>query len=226
MIHLHVRKPDGSHTLSSSAYREAMEAIHRAVGDKLVIQVTSEAAGIYDPDQQIQAVRELRPEAVSLALRELIRNEAGERAAAEFFQWLPRHGCIPQYILYSEEEVDWYRRLLERGVIPDSPHWVLFVLGRYTSNQQSSPVDLVPFLNNTVDRPWSMCAFGAAEHVCAAAATSLGGHVRVGFENNMHLKDGSQAPHNGALVRQVAETASLLNRPLMDADGLRDLFGA
>jgi len=71
-----------------------------------------------------------------------------------------------------------------------------------------------------------MCAFGAAEHVCAAAATSLGGHVRVGFENNMHLKDGSQAPHNGALVRQVAETASLLNRPLMDADGLRDLFGA
>jgi len=136
MIHLHVRKPDGSHTLSSSAYREAMEAIHRAVGDKLVIQVTSEAAGIYDPDQQIQAVRELRPEAVSLALRELIRNEAGERAAAEFFQWLPRHGCIPQYILYSEEEVDWYRRLLERGVIPDSPHWVLFVLGRYTSNQQ------------------------------------------------------------------------------------------
>ncbi len=103
---------------------------------------------------------------------------------------------------------------------------VLFVLGRYTSGQQSTPGDLVPFLNNKTEHPWSMCAFGAAEHACATAAMSLGGHVRVGFENNLQLKDGSQAPGNDALVRQAAETAEVLNRPLMDAHGLRDFFGS
>lgn len=226
MIHLHVRNPDGSHTLEPRIYREAMDAIRRAVGDELVIQATSEAGGIYNPDQQMQAIRELRPEAVSLALRELIRDAGGERAAAELFQWLPRHGCTPQYILYDQDEVHWYRELLERGIIPDAPHWILFVLGRYTSGQQSTPGDLVPFLSNKTEHPWSMCAFGAAEHACATAAMSLGGHVRVGFENNLHLKDDSQAPGNDALVRQAAETAEVLNRPLMDAHGLRDFFGS
>lgn len=224
MMHLHVRDPGGGHTLKPDIYREAMDAIRRAVGNELVIQATSEAAGIYSADQQMQAIRELRPEAVSLALREMIRDDSSERDAAGFFHWLPRHGCTPQYILYSQDEVHWYRELRERDVIPDAPHWVLFVLGRYTSGQQSSPLDLVPFLNNTTESPWSMCAFGAAEHACATAAMSLGGHVRVGFENNLDMKDGSRAPHNADLVRQAVETAAILERPLMDANGLRDLF--
>lgn len=224
MMHLHVRGADGGHTLSPDIYRQAIASIRRAVGDKLVIQATSESGGLYSPDEQMQAVRELKPEAVSLALRELIRGDTGERAVADFFHWLPRNGCVPQYILYTPEEVDRYRALLERDVIPDSPHWVLFVLGRYTGGRQSQAADLVPFLNQAVPFPWSMCAFGAAEHACATAAMSLGGHVRVGFENNVHLKDGSTAKDNAALVRQVAEAAGILNRPLMDADGVRDFF--
>ena len=69
-----------------------------------------------------------------------------------------------------------------------------------------------------------MCAFGAAEHVCVTAAASLGGHVRVGFENNFVLKDGSPAPDNGALVAQAAEAAACIGRPLASADEVRALF--
>lgn len=224
MIHLHVRDTDGRHTLDPGAYRQAIEAIRRAVGDKLVIQVTSEAGGIYGPEAQMRAVREVRPEAVSLALRELIPDAGQERAAAELFQWLARSGCVPQYILYTGAEVDWYRVLRERGVIPDAPHWLLFVLGRYTDSKQSKPADLLPFLGEAMDVPWAMCAFGRMEHACAVTAAALGGHVRVGFENNLDLKDGSRAPHNAALVEQAAEAAIVLRRPLLDADGLRTLL--
>ncbi len=150
MMHLHVRGVDGGHTLNPDIYRQAIASIRRAVGDKLVIQATSESGGLYSPDEQMQAVRELKPEAVSLALRELIRGDTGERAVADFFHWLPRNGCVPQYILYTPEEVDRYRALLERDVIPDSPHWVLFVLGRYTGGRQSQAADLVPFSSRTV----------------------------------------------------------------------------
>lgn len=226
MIHLHVREPDGRHTLSPGIYHQAIEAIRRAVGNRLVIQITSEAGGIYQPDAQMQAVQEVRPEAVSLALRELIPDAARERAAAVFFKGLARHGCVPQYILYSAAEVDWYRTLLEREVIPDAPHWLLFVLGRYTDDRQSRPADLLPFLAEPPAVPWSMCAFGRTEHACAVAAAALGGHVRVGFENNLHLKDGAPAPDNAALVAQAVEAAGLLNRPLMDGGALRDLFVA
>lgn len=226
MIHLHVRDADGRHTLDPGLYHQAIAAIRRAVGDKLVIQVTSESGRIYQPDAQMQAVREVRPEAVSLALRELIPDTGGERTAAEFFQWLARHGCAPQYILYTAAEVDWYRTLLERGVIPDAPHWLLFVLGRYAEKQQSQPADLLPFLGETLTVPWSVCAFGRTEHACAVAAAALGGHLRVGFENNLHLKNGTRAPHNAALIEQAVDAAAVLNRPLMDAHGLRDLLAA
>lgn len=226
MIHLHVRDPDGRHTLDPGVYQQAISAVRRAVADKLVIQVTSESGRMYDPDAQMQAVREVRPEAVSLALRELIPDAGQERAAAEFFQWLARNGSVPQYILYTDAEVAWYRTLLERGVIPDAPHWLLFVLGRYTDNQQSRPADLLPFLREPPPVPWSMCAFGSTEHACAVTAAALGGHVRVGFENNLDLKGGARAPHNAALVEQVTEAAGVLDRPLMDADGLRGLLAS
>ena len=39
--------------------------------------------------------------------------------------------------------------------------------------------------------PWSLCAFGATELRCMGAAIALGGHVRVGFENNLFNPDGS-----------------------------------
>ncbi|MFZ0486100.1 MAG: 3-keto-5-aminohexanoate cleavage protein, partial [Arenicellales bacterium] len=71
-----------------------------------------------------------------------------------------------------------------------------------------------------------MCAFGRTEHTCAVAAAALGGHVRVGFENNLYLKGGAKASQNSDLVTQVSEAAAVLNRPLMDAAGLRGLFAA
>ena len=72
MIHLHVRDKEGAHTLDVGRYRDAISAIRDEVGDDIVIQVTSEAVGIYNADQQIEMVVELQPEAVSLAIREIV----------------------------------------------------------------------------------------------------------------------------------------------------------
>ena len=69
-----------------------------------------------------------------------------------------------------------------------------------------------------------MCAFGATEHACAMAAAALGGHVRVGFENNLLTKDGGTASNNAALVAQSADIARCLGRPLASADDIRQRF--
>jgi len=67
MIHMHVRTAEGRHLLDPDAYRNAIDAVRRSVGDKLLIQIASEALGLYSPPQQIAVVKETRPEAVSLA---------------------------------------------------------------------------------------------------------------------------------------------------------------
>ena len=56
------------------------------------------------------------------------------------------------------------------------------------------------------------------------AAAALGGHIRVGFGNNLSLPDGRLAPDNAALVRCVADVARALGRTLADPAEARELL--
>ncbi|CAJ0819961.1 3-keto-5-aminohexanoate cleavage enzyme [Ralstonia flaminis] len=232
MLHLHVRRPDGTHSLEPDHYRPAIAAVQQAVGDALVLQITTEAVGIYTPEQQMASVRALQPEAISAALRELVPDAAHEAEAARFFGELAAARTAIQYILYSADDVMRYRDLRARGVLPETPHWVLFVLGRYSAGQRSDPSDLLPFLRAwsdagevTANVPWAMCAFGPREADCALTAALLGGHARLGFENNMMLPDGSTAPDNAALITNLRGHLDALHRPLASAAELRAWFG-
>ncbi len=225
MIHLHVRDRDGRHLLDAGAYREAIAALRREAGDDMIVQVTSESAQRYATSEQIAMVRELRPEAVSLALREIVPDAAAEPEAAAFLAWLSGERIAPQYIVFTPDEIGRYRDLCGRGVIPGERHFLLFVLGRYSAGQTSEPGDLLPFLAaHDGDSPWAVCAFGAREGACALTAAALGGHVRVGFENNLHLADGAVAPDNAALVAQARAGAELLGRDVADAREARDML--
>ncbi|MDX1655449.1 MAG: 3-keto-5-aminohexanoate cleavage protein, partial [Candidatus Competibacteraceae bacterium] len=133
MLHLHVRDVQGGHTLDVEAYRAAMAAVEKAVGKELIVQATSEAVGLYRPEQQMAMVRELRPEAVSLAVREIAPAASDEPKAADFLAWLVGVGIHPQFILYSPGDIARFKDLLERGVVPQRQHFVLYVLGRYSA---------------------------------------------------------------------------------------------
>jgi len=225
MIHLHVRDADGRHTLDPDAYRAAIAAVRREAGPDLLIQATTEAVGIYTAEQQMAAMRALRPEAFSAAVRELVPDAGAEAAAAGFLAEQARSGTLVQHILYDAADVARFDDLMRRGVIPETNAGVLFVLGRYTAGQQSDPRDLLPFLNAwTRPLPWAVCAFGRREAACMAAAAALGGHVRVGFENNMDLPDGTRAPDNAALVSAVATLAPVLGRAVATPEQARRLF--
>lgn len=225
MIHLHIRDEHSKHSIDPDIYRRATKVVRNAVGNNMIIQATSESVGVYSPPQQIAAIRELKPEAVSVALREIVPDVSFETEAGKFLKWLADEHIQTQYVLYSDEDVRKYQDLLQRGVIPDAKHWLLFVLGRYTKGQVSTPQDLIPFVStHSSDVRWAMCAFGQREHDCAVCAATLGGHMRIGFENNLLLKDGSTAPNNIESIKQVVATINALGRPLATADQLRDYF--
>ena len=225
-VHLHVRDDAGAHSLDPGLYREAVAAVRAACPD-IVIQVTTEAVGRYAPAEQMATVRALRPEAASLALREIIPDEASEAAARDFFDWMQEAGVAPQVILYAPEEVARCRELIARGVVPFAAPFLLFVLGRYAADQQSAPEDLDPFVAalGGLPAPWAVCAFGRREADCAVAAARLGGHVRVGFENNLHLPDGALAPNNAAIVAATAGLLRAAGCGVMDAPAARRLMG-
>lgn len=226
MIHLHVRDEHGRHSIDPDLYRAAIATIRRRVGDGLIIQTTTEAVGIYSPAEQMAAVRDLKPEAVSLGLRELCP-EGGEDIASEFFKWVLDNGIAPQYILYSVEDIERFIELHGRGVIPDKRPHLLLVLGRYSQNLTSEPEDLLPMITalESFVADWAVCAFGPKEADCAALAARRGGHCRLGFENNMSLPDGSIASDNAALIKNFAKQMSDLGRNLATTTEAREILG-
>jgi uncharacterized protein (DUF849 family) len=224
MIHLHVRDANGGHCLDPDAYRAVIARICEEVGDRLVIQITSESLGCFTPSEQRAAVLEANPEAVSLALRELVPEKADERGFGLFLAKLKQMRIWPQFILYTPEEAERLGAMRTQGLIPFDRLAVLYVLGRFTLTRTAAPGDLIPFLAPDMPRfsPWSVCAFGRHEAACVTAGALLGGHARVGFENNLALPDGVRAVSNAELVGVAVRAIEAVGLQTQTAEGLRE----
>jgi 3-keto-5-aminohexanoate cleavage enzyme len=72
---------------------------------------------------------------------------------------------------------------------------------------------------------WSVCALGRNEIPMCTAAMIQGGHVRVGFEDNIFIRKGELAKSNADLVRKVANIARELDRPIADPSEARKILG-
>jgi uncharacterized protein (DUF849 family) len=73
---------------------------------------------------------------------------------------------------------------------------------------------------------WTVCAFGKRETACVTAAALLGGHARVGFENNLALPNGARAASNAELVGVAAQALEAVGLETQSAEGLREEIAA
>lgn len=229
-IHVHVRDDDGRHSIDAPRYLAATDAIRRLAGEELIVQMTTEAVGQFTPSQQIAAVRAVHPEAVSIAVKELVPDASAESAAKELYEWALERRIAVQHIIYAPDEFDRLLDLVARGIIPGKRHSLIFPLGRYVANQESDPAELVPFAakvqgNGGTERfDWWVCAFGASETTSLVAAAALGGHCRIGFENSFINADGSRAESNAERIGDLCKALVGIRRaPASRAEALRAL---
>lgn len=231
-IHAHIRDADGKHILDAALYRELLDAIARECGDSILAQVTTEAVGIYQPEEQMAVMRELRPRGFSAALKELIASPDKESVASAFYNWALKEEIAVQHILYEAEELHRFADLVRREVIPGERHAVLFVLGRYAKNLESEVEDLLPFIEALnasglkANSEWMVCGFGRSETASLTAALALGGHARVGFENSLWHADGEVAESNAGRVHVISSIAKRLGRGGQTAEGTGRVLGA
>ena len=208
VLHLHVRDTNGVHSLDAGLYRAATVAIAESAPGMLV-QITTESAGLFELSAQIACVEAVRPEAVSVAWREFAPEE--NTTARRFYSWAKAEGIHVQHILYSVEDI---LRFRDYGLRDTS---VLLVLGQYRGIE-AQEAELPTYLSALGKvRDWCVCAFGRAEHAVVSAAIAHGGHARVGFENNLWLKDGKLANGTHELVAQI-------QADVMDSSEVRKLW--
>lgn len=225
MMHVHVRDAARKHILDAEAYQTAISAIQSACGDNLVLQITTEALGLFPTEAQRNVVRTVQPEAASLAFRELARDGTGAERFAELLRWMRQSGIAPQIILYDTDDLSRFQAFLQHYEFSAQDISVLYVLGRYTEMPQGLH-QLVRFVNFDAPlfRDLMVCAFGAEETACVTAAALFGASPRVGFENNLWLPNGEIAADNAALIKSAFTAMTAVGLQIGDARILRSLW--
>ena len=205
-LHLHVREDDGTHSLDTGRYREALAELATAVPN-MKVQITTEAAGVFDVPAQYKCLTEVAPRWASVSVREVARDSA---LAPKLYAACAEMGCEVQHILYDLDDIKLLQHWQQDGIVHPGQDSVLFVLGRYSAGQVSSTADLRPFRAALPDvDDWMVCAFGADEHACLAAAAQDGGALRVGFENSLTAEDGRLHVDNAASVAALLKRIAL-----------------
>ncbi|OOF24195.1 hypothetical protein BZJ17_00845 [Salinivibrio sp. IB574] len=225
MAHIHARDTQGAHSLDPALNQTLYQQVMDAVGDRMVIQLTTEAVGRYSPQQQMALIRAVKPEAASFALRELVPDhQPAHQAVKDFFAWTVEARIYSQFILYHPQELARYYALREQGILPSQGHHLLFVAGRDRTPPRGTPEDIVAMyqarhLDDTV--PWSVCAFGQRELSCLTTAALLGGDMRIGFENNTFDVHGRAVPNNAYQITQLRNTLEKLGYCTKPVQALR-----
>jgi 3-keto-5-aminohexanoate cleavage enzyme len=118
-------------------------------------------------------------------------------------------------------------RLRQEGLL-DSPLWISLFFG--WPGGAWTPATLQALLyftsNLPADANWNMsCMHPPSYWALVAAVISMGGHVRVGWEDNPYLEDGVLAPTNALLVEKAVRIARELGREIASPDEARRIVG-
>lgn len=217
VIHLHVRDNQGKPSQQVDHFRASVEAIREACrGCEPIIQFSTGGAVGENLSNRL-APLSLKPEMASLNLgtinfgEEIFVNTFSDMRA--FSQEFDRQGVIPEYEVYDSGHLDNLKKLIREGVVK-APYHCQFVLG--VPGALSGEITALNFLvqNLPPQSSWAVAGIGKFELPLAIHSVLMGGHVRVGLEDNIYYSKGVPAKSNAQLVERIVRIASEVGRPI------------
>lgn len=225
ICHLHVRTDAGTPTQDINRFRETIEQIRRRTD--IIVQVSTGGAVSMTPEERIQPLA-LQPEMATLTCgtvnfgADVFQNDW--KLLREFAQAMKDNRVRPEFEIFDVGMISNALQLEREGLV-EAPFHFDFVLGvpgalPATARHLMHCVDTLPS-----GATWSVAGMGRHQLPMAALAVILGGHVRVGFEDNIYYRKGELANSNAQLVERVARIAAELERPLASPDEARSILG-
>jgi 3-keto-5-aminohexanoate cleavage enzyme len=238
MVHLHAKNPESGEAYSGDpnpVLREYIERIRERVD--VVINVTTGGGRVGNPvevwDQLVKEKCRLGEEMMSLNMGTI--NRWAEHPTGDVFlntvpmieRWcgyMRDAGVKPEHEVYDTGMINTCRQIAEKKILVDPLHIQFVMVGRTgflpTMKTLIYSLDQIP-----QTWTWSVCALGRNEIPMCTAAMIQGGHVRVGFEDNIFIRKGEHAKSNADLVRKMVNIAKELERPIADPSETRKILG-
>lgn len=226
IIHLHVREDDGRPSQRLERFKESIDAI-REEAPGVIIQISTGGA-IGESIENRAAPLALKPEMASLNLGTLNFGDDvfmnHPRDILALASRMQTHGVMPELEIYEAGMLENASRLLKQGVLRSPMHFQ-FVLG-VPGGMSGDPRNLVHLVSllPSPEIHWGVAGVGRFQLPLAVQALVMGGHVRVGFEDNIFYSKGVLAKSNAELVARVARVAGELGRPVATPGQARELL--
>jgi len=245
VAHIHVRYPEtGKPSMELDHYAEVMHLI-KAQNKELIINLTTGPGGRYvptegdpkvfapgttlcDPLKRVEHVAALKPEICSLDLNTMnsgadvvMNTPSNVRKMAKVIR---EAGVMPELEIFDSGDLNLAKDLIADGTV-DGPGLYTFVMGvKYGLN--TDPATLL-YMRDQLPSGALWAAFGIsrAEFPIVAQAWLLGGHIRVGMEDNIYLEKGVLCESNTQLVNRAKRIISDLGGRLASSNEARQMLG-
>lgn len=236
VVHIHARHPDGRPSLRVQEYRDITRAVLEAAPE-LIVNYSTGAVGVA-MKERVRHITALRPELGALNMGSMnYAKYSSSRKSLVFdlvfsnpfsdimflLQSMRSAGVKPECECFDTGHIGNVAPLLDMGLLapPVQFSLILGVLG-------GAPADARTLAHMAALLPeastWEVIGVGRGQWPLVAAATALGGNVRVGLEDNFYLASGEMASSNGDLVAAAARIVELSGRSVASPSEARALL--
>jgi 3-keto-5-aminohexanoate cleavage enzyme len=247
MVHIHARDP---HKLTEGArdtetWRDVLRKVRRSCPEIIINATTGAGPGMTMEERAASlaagpevASLNLAPDMSKFKLKERRAPLPFPRPALEIDECIPftygqihefaaemkKRGIKPELELYHPGCAWVVNYLLEHGLV-EKPYWMQTVMG-YQTGSFPTVENIIQLLKEFPEGAlWLCSAIGPFQLPLTTLATLMGGHVRVGLEDNVYYSRGQKAKSNAQLVERAVRIAHELNRPVATPAQARSMLG-
>lgn len=247
MVHVHARDPKNlpGPARATEDWYEVNQKIRERCPDIIINDTTG--GGMDMTMEERLSCLNARPEVASLNLApDMSKFKIKERKAPlrHPHPAMEYDDCIP----FTYKQISWYAAEMKKlNILPElevyhpgcvwvindlisrnlvaKPYWVQTVMG-YQTSSYPTPQNVLGILRELPEGSlWLCSAIGPFQLPLTALATLMGGHVRVGLEDNVYYRRGEKAKSNAQLVERAARLAHELNRDVATPGHARQMLG-
>lgn len=242
VVHIHVRDPKtGNKSMELRYYRETVELLRSKCnmiinlstgpGGHLTIgpdnQPQMERSIMATPERRVEHVLSLRPELCSLDVGSSNASFGvfvnAQIVIDRMAEMIKRAGVRPEVEIFDVGHIRIASRLIKQGLLEEKAHFQL-CMGTHMG-LAATPRNAV-FLSESLPSgaTWSIFGVGAGQFPMVAMGVLLGGHCRVGLEDNVYFKKGQLAKSNAELVNHAVKIIRNLHREVATVKEAREIL--
>jgi 3-keto-5-aminohexanoate cleavage enzyme len=224
LFHVHARDAQQKPTLDIDVYKQNVRRI-KELAPEVIVQLSTGARAGKDWEDRAKPVR-LLPEMGSFTTGSNNLPGIVYENSPPFIEYLAKvyqeTGVKPEIEVFETGMINNAVFLEKKGFIQAPLHFD-FVLG--APGSMPGTIKNLQFLSESIPAgsTWSVAGIGKAEIPLSAAAIAMGGHVRVGLEDNLYLPDGTYAS-NPRLVEKIVRLAREIGREIAAPDEARAIL--